>query len=254
MGGGEGDRVHCAPTLPSPPGALNKTRAPRPRGDSPGRLSPAPRVTQLILYHSPEGREACPILQRSKQTQRQRVWEPRSQGWTRPLVPLLEDKPPKTFRRPQGPWSLSFLIHKMGAVTPTAWGWGGVRENRTGQCGSSQVAPAPPQAPAQALCCVTASTPSSPRPGSGECGLDWSAGCGLGLRGFKRQVVRGHREEARGRWLLAWPPGWGHPRGSPNPQTATPAHPHPGAGVRGKRDTLGAEKAVPVAWPQFPHR
>lgn len=39
-------------------------------------------------------------------------------------APVLEDKPPKAFRRPQGTWSLSFLIHKMGAVTPAPWGWG----------------------------------------------------------------------------------------------------------------------------------
>lgn len=103
--------------------------------------------------------------------------------------------------------------------------------------------PPHPQAPPRALCCVTASTPASPRPGSGECKAGspwwpWTGAAGLQKAG---------RQEAHGRRLLAWPTGCGHPRGSPHPQTATPAHPCQGADLQAC-DALGAEKA----WPQFP--
>ena len=85
--------------------------------------------------------------------------------------------------------------------------------------------------------------PASPRPGSGECKAGspwwpWTGAAGLQKAG---------RQEAHGRQLLAWPTGCGHPRGSPHPQTATPAHPCQGADLQA-RDALGAEKA----WPQFP--
>ena len=79
----------------------------------------------------------------------------------------------------------------MGAVTPTAWGWGGVRENGTGRCGSGGRPPRPPGAPPGTLLCDSL-YPRQPQARVGGCGLDWSAGCGLGLRALKRQVIRGH--------------------------------------------------------------
>lgn len=59
--------------------------------------------------------------------------------------------------------------------------------------------PHPPGATPRALCSVTASTAASPRPGSGKCraGPQWWPG--LGLRGFKRQVVK--RRMGGGSWL-----------------------------------------------------
>ena len=72
--GGRGTEFTAHPHCPARLGLSIRHARPSWRS-SPGRLSPAPRVTQLTLYRSPEGREACPILQRSKQAQRRRVWE-----------------------------------------------------------------------------------------------------------------------------------------------------------------------------------
>lgn len=205
-----------------------------------------PRVTH-IRHHSAEGRESWTCFAEEQTGSEIDACGDRGVRDGPGLWPLYSrTSHRKTFRRPQGTWSLSFLIHKMGAVTPAPWGcsergqdgavwggwWGGLPALLRRPPGHSALwQPLP--LPAQGQGRVSA-------------GLDSQWWPGLGL------ASKAGRQEA------PWEAGsWLSPLGAVTPgaphtlRTATTAHPRQGADSEHMMP-WALEKSRVHAWPQFP--